>query len=327
MSPPFSKNANPTSVAGRLELRSRERTGSAVAVRNLLPGAGLRAKPLIVTIFGDALQPQGDGIWLSSLIRLAGPFGLSERVVRTAVFRLRREGWLRAQRSGRRSFYRLQPTARRQFETAESRIYSVPRDIWDGHWSLVILDPAIAGEDRERLMRELRWAGFAPFASNILAYPAREPDMLGGVIAESGLEDKLLRLTGETLPGTDTDSIRRIIERNWKLDEVRQGYEAFLARFSPVLDRLTAEPRHDGEEAFLLRTLLIDEYRRILLKDPALPLPLLPADWPGQAAAILTRNIYRIIAGGAQEHVRQVLAEDGLETRASARFYERFGGV
>lgn len=297
------------------------------AVAALLDSAALRAKPLIVTLFGDSIQPQGGGAWLSSIIRLAEPFGLSERVVRTAVFRLRRDGWLTSRRYGRRSFYQLTPSAKRQFETAESRIYAVPQDAWDNSWSLAILDPAMAAADRERLTRELGWAGFAPFASNVFAYPAKNADMLERGLEETGLREQVLCLNAETLPGVAAASVRRIIERNWQLDDVRTGYERFLERFSPVLEHLTASPHHDGEEAFIVRTLLIGEYRRILLKDPALPLPLLPENWPGQSAAVLTRNIYRIIAGVAQEHVRARLAEDGLETETDPGFYARFGGL
>lgn len=293
----------------------------------LLETHSLRAKPLIVTLFGDSIRPEGGGIWLSALIRMAAPFGLSERVVRTAVFRLRREGWLSARREGRRSFYALTSDAERQFETAEGRIYTVPRNAWDGRWSLLILDPAIDAAARESLVRELRWAGFAPFASNILAYPARSAEMPAAVIEESGIGQRLLRLDCETLPGVDPDSVRRVIERNWELDDVRAGYEAFLHRYEPILETLAASPQHPPEDAFNIRTLLIDDYRRILLKDPALPLPLLPEGWPGQPAAMLARNIYRIIGGVAQEHVRSLLKREEMSTQTSHRFYTRFGGL
>src|SRR5437016_3169750 len=67
----------------------------------------LRAGSLLVTIFGDAIAPRGAAVTLGSLIRLAAPFGLTERLVRTSVARLARDGWLAARRSGRRSEYRL----------------------------------------------------------------------------------------------------------------------------------------------------------------------------------------------------------------------------
>ena len=43
-----------------------------------------------------------------------------------------------------------------------------------------------------------------------------------------------------------------------------------------------------------MRTLLIHEYRRVLLRDPRLPAALLPLDWPGAAAFALCRDFYRL---------------------------------
>ena len=54
----------------------------------------VRAKSLLITIFGDTLEPRGGGVWLASLIQLAKPIGLSERLVRTSVYRLTQEKWL-----------------------------------------------------------------------------------------------------------------------------------------------------------------------------------------------------------------------------------------
>jgi len=51
-----------------------------------------RARSLIVTVWGDALAPHDGRVWLATLIRLMAPFGLSERLVRTSVFRLARDG-------------------------------------------------------------------------------------------------------------------------------------------------------------------------------------------------------------------------------------------
>ena len=59
----------------------------------------LRGGSLIVTIFGDAIMPRGGAIALGSLIELAAPFGLNERLVRTATARLAKDGWLMGRRA------------------------------------------------------------------------------------------------------------------------------------------------------------------------------------------------------------------------------------
>src|SRR6185437_7253837 len=77
-----------------------------------------RARSLIVTMWGDALAPHGGRVWLTTLIRLLAPFGVSERLVRTSVFRLVRDGWLAGEASGRRSRYRLTTDGERRFAHA-----------------------------------------------------------------------------------------------------------------------------------------------------------------------------------------------------------------
>src|SRR4051812_47904595 len=85
-----------------------------------------RSKSLVMTIFGDAIAPHGKGVWLGSLIELLAPLGVTDRLLRTSVFRLVAEGWLVASREGRRSRYTLEPRALARFERAYRRIYAKP---------------------------------------------------------------------------------------------------------------------------------------------------------------------------------------------------------
>src|SRR5256885_16928975 len=63
-------------------------------IRRALASDPPRARSLIVTVWGDALAPHSGVVWLAGLIRLMAPFAMSERLVRTSVFRLVRDGWL-----------------------------------------------------------------------------------------------------------------------------------------------------------------------------------------------------------------------------------------
>ena len=78
-------------------------------VSSLLERHPPRAKSLCVTLMGDAIVPHGGLVWLSDLIELVVPLGINERLLRTSVFRLVAQGWLRSERHGRRSLYRLSP--------------------------------------------------------------------------------------------------------------------------------------------------------------------------------------------------------------------------
>ena len=78
----------------------------------------MRAGSLIITMFGDAIAPRGGVVWIGSLIRVLSEFGVSERLVRTSVFRLSKDDWLDVNPVGRRSYYRLTKGGVRRFEQA-----------------------------------------------------------------------------------------------------------------------------------------------------------------------------------------------------------------
>jgi phenylacetic acid degradation operon negative regulatory protein len=108
---------------------------------------------------------------LAGLIALLAPFGINERLVRTSVFRLAREGWLQATPVGRESLYRLTRDGARRFEQAYQRIYAPPAEGWDDTWELVLADGSTPAH-RRALMQELGWAGFGMLAPGVCARPA-----------------------------------------------------------------------------------------------------------------------------------------------------------
>jgi phenylacetic acid degradation operon negative regulatory protein len=68
----------------------------------------------------------------------------------------------------------------------------------------------------------------------------------------------------------------------------------------------------NAESAFVVRTLLIHEYRKIHLRDPLLPPALLPDGWVGTAAYELCRRLYPAVFAEAErflsEHARSIRA-------------------
>ena len=276
-----------------------------------------RAVPLIVTVFGDAVLPFGGRVWLGSLIRLLAPLGVSERLVRTAVYRLSREHWLRAEALGRRSDYLLTDFGRRQFEAAERHIYASGHASWDGRWRMLVMLPAKwSAAEREHLRRSLAWQGFGQLDGNVYLHPgAPLEESLAALDSEDfpRLREKIFALTG-TGPGDR----HAIVRAAWDLAELSRAYGAFVRRYRPLAPAAAA--RLEPERAFVVRTLLIHEYRRLLLRDPGLPGELLPADWQGSKARALCARLYRALAAPSQAHLRADVAHGGRRaTRAFAR--------
>src|SRR5210317_2306437 len=98
-------------------------TASRKLVREFSSRRTLRTGSLITTVFGDSIAPRGGTVWLGSLIRAMGEFGINERLVRTSVYRLVKDGWLQSRQIGRRSYYSLTDEGRERFALATHRIY------------------------------------------------------------------------------------------------------------------------------------------------------------------------------------------------------------
>ena len=284
----------------------------------------LRAGSLITTVFGDAIAPRGGTVWLGSLIRVMADFGINERLVRTSVFRLVRDGWLQSRQVGRRSYYSLTDEGRERFELATHRIYGAPVDHWDGEWYLLLLS-GLDKADKELVRKECRWLGFGTLSADVLAHPMPDLGDLDATLRRLGVEDGLIVLSGQTLRGDR--AMRGLARSCWNLDDIDQRYEDFVQRLRPVHKAL-GRSRPTPAQAFVIRTLLIQDYRKILLRDPWLPAELLPAGWHGSSAYQLCRNLYRKVHERADEWLDEVMeTADGPLPPSSPAFKQRFGGL
>jgi phenylacetic acid degradation operon negative regulatory protein len=287
----------------------------------------IRAGSLIITVFGDAIAPRGGTVWIGSLIRVLSGFGVSERLVRTSVFRLTRDNWLDVNQVGRRSYYSLTAEGARRFEQATQRIYGEPRQSWSGDWCLVLLaelDP----EQKETVRRELGWLGFAAISTNVLAHPSLAMSELERTLEGMDAQRKLVVMQGRTLGKNQDEAMRALVHKSWNLDEIDRHYEDFITQFRPVWRAVEKNPDCDGRTAFQIRTLMIHEYRRILLRDPLLPAEMLPSGWHGTAAYQLCRNLYRLVYSQADGFMtREFETADGPLPPPAPDFYQRFGGL
>lgn len=285
----------------------------------------IRAGSMITTVFGDSIAPRGGTLWLGSLIELMADFGISERLVRTSVYRLVADGWLESEQQGRRSYYHLTASGRDRFRAATHRIYGPHGSDWDGRWCLLLL-PALEARERDQLRRECGWLGFGQLSTNVLAHPSPDADDLAATLDRSGLRDSVVIMEGETI-----DSVKAMAELAqdaWALDSLDEQYARFVRTFRPALDAMIGGDAPAPKTAFLIRTLLIQEYRKVLLRDPLMPTELLPDDWHGDAAHALCRDLYRRLHAAADSYLtRTVETRDGALPPAGGEYYRRFGGL
>ena len=278
---------------------------------------------MIVTVFGDAVSQHGGWIWLGSLIKALAPFGFGERSLRTAANRLAQQDWLKADRVGRRSYFCFTGQAQGHYERAARRIYSPARPEWDGYWTLVLL-PGLPSNTRDALVKSLSWQGFSSLAGGLYARPSAEREELDETIAGLDLSGQVTVLKASTGEPHSQSALRDLARKKWNLDGLRALYDEFLDFYRPMARDL----HHDEltpEESFWLRTLMVHDYRRILLRDPGFPDEILPTGWFGFAAHELIRRTYQVLAKSSAEYIcRSLQNAEGPMPAPGRRFHRRF---
>jgi len=253
----------------------------------------MRARSLLVTVYGDSIRPRGGEVGLGSLIRIMAPLGLTPRAVRAATVRMARQGWLQTRRVGRRAFYSL--TA-----SGAWRVDRLDPDPWDGRWRLLTYTiPEGRRPVRDRLRRELVWLGLGPLSRSTWLTPHEMADLVRELVAAHGVQDRVALFEATHLGPTEA---RALTARCWDLAAIAARYRGFTEatrRRAALLRRRLRNGTLSDAECFAERTRLVHEYRKFLFVDPGLPDALLPAAWPGGDATQAFRDVYRLLTGPA----------------------------
>ena len=284
----------------------------------------LSGTSLIITVFGDCVSQHSGSIWLGSLIRALAPLGINERLVRTSVFRLVNDGWLAVRKIARRSYYSFTDSGKSQFERVARRIYQAEQLEWDNGWTLLVLS-SVPTEKKDDLRKKLLWQGFGQLGHDLFAHHRFDNPSLDEILNETDSMNDVVILHAEAREFPSRMALKTLAQEKWGIAELEGRYKRFLVIFRPVLDAIIKKTKIDPEVCFLLRILLIHEYRRILLKDHDLPIELLPSGWPGLNARNLTVNLYARLTPKAEEFITSELeSAEGPLPKASHSFYERF---
>jgi phenylacetic acid degradation operon negative regulatory protein len=290
----------------------------------------IQAGSLITTVFGDALLPRGGRVSLGSMIQLLQPLGVNERLVRTAVYRLVKEEWLQSEALGRKTDYMLTPSGRSRFDEASRQIYAADIPGWDRRWRLILIVGELDVRLREQLRRALFWHGFGETATGSFVHPTADLEKVMESLVSEGLDAVLAHLmpmVAVNSRAAHCASDVAMVQKAWNLNDLASSYEGFLQKYEPIRDALVAGgPEEVSEEnAFLVRTLLIHDVRRLLLRDPQLPESLLPPTWPGSRARHLCRDLYRKLLPLSERHLdTNVRLSSGTVPNASRALVSRF---
>jgi len=281
---------------------------SLTVLNRFLEAPPSRTPSLLMTLFGDTVLAHGVEIWLGSLVRLLEPLGISERLVRTSVYRLAQDNWIEGVKSGRRSYYRLTASARAEALHSDRRIYYPSEWQWDGQWRLVFTGTrGISTDQRARLHKRLTRMGFGVIAPNVYGHPTALIETVWNTFADMGIAERVVVMRAENSDQTRGLGSREMARQCFNLETLEQEYENFIERYRPLETAIENGAETSGLEprqCFALRTLLVHHYRRILLRDPDLPAPLLPDEWAGTRARRLCGFLYRAMLCESEKFVQ-----------------------
>jgi phenylacetic acid degradation operon negative regulatory protein len=235
----------------------------------------VNARAALFDLYGDHLLSRGGAAPVAGLIRALGALGIAAPAVRTAISRMVSQGWLEARREGGGTHYSLTGRAVQRLDEAGARIYRTRDETWDGSWELLVVERSADRSRRERVKIGLRYLGYGAVDGTtwLAARPSAELDTL---LRSEGIHAERFRATH------DSDT-RSLVARVWDLPALAAAYESWLDGAKPIASAVTA--RSSDQRAFAARTELVHEWRKFLFTDPALPVELLPNNWPGHRAA------------------------------------------
>lgn len=241
----------------------------------------MRARSVLVDLYGDHLRTHGWWAPVSGLVALTQASGVQPAATRTAVSRLVREGWLEpAARDGRRG-YAATPLAQERLEGTYARVYAPGPRSWDGTWHVVVVDRGGQRRSREQVAASLGFLGYGRLAPATWVSPWASPE-LGATLA--GHQVGWHALTGSLHAGDagEAQDPVAVAAKVWDLSALASDYRAFLEELpSPTGEELS---RLDPPRAYPVRAALVHRWRKFLFTDPGLPAELLPPDWEGHRA-------------------------------------------
>lgn len=258
--------------------------------------------PTRMLVFGVARH---DGtIAASDAFAVAAACDRSAEQVRSCLRRLVSEGLFEREGTGQQAVYRptavgLRALSAMGSRALQARAQDLDHSDWDGRWHLVAFAvPEARRAARDALRDRLGTLGGAAIHNGLYVSPhdwtkdvdATADDLDVAAHVTQAATDRLA-VGGETDP-------RALARRLWRLDDLAARYDAFVDRWSCVLDGLGGMQRHHEplpDTAFLPGALAMAlAYRACFEADPLLPAELLPRPWPGRAARDLLASSRRL---------------------------------
>jgi phenylacetic acid degradation operon negative regulatory protein len=264
-----------------------------------------QSRTLLVSLLGAFARRTDEWLPISGIVSLMSEVDLDESSVRTGVSRLKKRGWLLAEKRGKVNGYRLTDLARESLAAGDRIIWHArqPADLRDG-WCIANFSVPESDRSRRHLLRSrLATLGFGNIGPGVWIAPARMHEAAVGVIESLDLSDNTVLFVGSHAGGQD---LVKMTNASWDLPEINGQYLSFIAAHQHDLQRFTGVEPGDipTQAAFVIYLRVIDDWRKLPFRDPGLPRELLGEDWAGDDAGRLFESIIDRLDLAAIAHVR-----------------------
>ncbi|TKV57437.1 PaaX family transcriptional regulator [Nakamurella flava] len=253
---------------------------------------------MVVSFLGAVVRRMGNWLPIGGAIDLLDAVDLDGQTVRTAVFRLKKRGWLTPEtRDGVRG-YALTPHALEVLAQGDEIIWHArqPAALDDG-WCIVNFSvPESMRSRRQQLRSHLTTLGFGNTGTATWIAPARMLPAAERAIAELDLTDYSAVFVGSYVAGQD---LRALVAESWDLAGIDGRYRDFVATHSSIEKSLAGAALITPAYAFATYLHVVDAWRRLPFRDPGLPRDLLPGDWAGPHATRLFEHLVAALEGRA----------------------------
>ncbi|MDT4996509.1 MAG: phenylacetic acid degradation operon negative regulatory protein [Pseudonocardiales bacterium] len=248
------------------------------------------ARGLLFTVLGEFVLPGGGAAWTSAFIEVLGRLGVEEKATRQALMRTADDGWLVSERVGRRTRWRLTPSAVQLLTEGTERIYGFTGATtdWDGRWLMVLARvPETDRPARHLLRTRLTWAGFGSPAPGVwISTHTERVDEVERLFAQTPVFDDARMFIAEHHGHRD---LTAMVHQAWDLAAIDAAYVNFMTDFSSAVAPAPIERLVE----------LVHSWRAFPWLDPNLPRSLLPPLWSGQEAAKMFATRHAIWAPDA----------------------------
>lgn len=227
------------------------------------------------------LISSAESIDVKLLVEIYEARGVDHQIVRNALARLKKEGYIH---SPERSRYSLTKAGMSFLTGINSKPQLLDRR-WDGRWLSVLFEvPETERKKRDAFRNDLLQLGFGGLFKSVYISPWDYAAEVLRIAEHHGLADRVTVSKGEFVHGAPTPLQARQL---WRLDALNETYEEQLAwlrsEFQPdIAASQSGGTDDDGLSTFVRFLELGERMADLSLNDPMLPEELLEGDWLGR---------------------------------------------